>query len=600
MKIQSLISRRALFLIAATAIPLSETALANDFTALTHQCTRQNEQVRIEVVAESAEAELPCRVVFTPSSGEKQTFWRARFEHGFCVSKANAKQRLLEGDGWRCETSARTAWARAEARDATPGEQSHRPATGDVTQRQVLDDVDSFDLERFLREASPKTAVQLSLEEAVSSALRNNRDIQGVYLNRRRDVLFLEQAEDQFRPDLTIEASPNWRNAEGTSGELSSSVSTSLPTGGEISMSWINALSAETGTATFSGELTQPLLRGGGLDANLADLRRARLDFDSNELSILQTVIETVTQVISAHRALNLAQIEINVASRALERATEQKAVSEKLFDAGRIPRLDLVQNDADISQRKVEVSAAQLALENAHRDLLQVLDIETKAFLVAEESITDRDVDLDVDAALAIAFKTRPDYLGAKLGHQATELGMDVAKSEERWGLDAVVGADYQDSLYDTGNSFGRNGGDVDYRAGLRLSIPFGDVGRRQAVQLANLDILESDLSLVELTKSIETEIINLIANIDTLKDQIMLAERAETLAEDQLASERSKFSRGFSSTLDVIRLEDDLIAAQLTTLRSRVDYSETLAALDQALGTTLQSWAIEIRDGR
>ncbi len=526
--------------------------------------------------------------------------WRVKFEHGFCVSKANAKLRLLENDGWRCETSALTDWAKADGLDQSPDERRGQPASDDVTRHKVLDDADSFDLERFLREASADKAVLLSLEEAVSLALRNNRDIQGVYLNRRRDVLFLEQAEDQFQPDLTIEASPNWRNANGTSGELSSSVSARLPTGGEISLSWINALSDGTGTATLSGELTQPLLRGGGLNANLADLRRARLDFDSSKLSMLQTVSETVTAVISAHRALNLAQVEIDVANRALERAVEQKAVSEKLFDAGRIPRLDLVQNDADISRRKVDVSTAQLALENAGQDLLQFLDIETRAMLVADESIAEREVDLNVDEALAIAFNTRPDFLNAELGHQTTRLGLDVAKSEERWGLDAVVGADYEDSLYERESGFGRDESDVDYRAGLRLTIPFGDVERRQAVQLANLDIRESDLSLVELTKSIETEIANLIANIDTLKDQTLLAERAETLAEDQLAIERNKFSRGLSSTLDVIRLEDELIAAQLTTLRSRVDYSEALAALDQALGMTLQSWAIDVRDER
>ncbi len=585
------------------AVTFSGTALGDSAlhsTALTHQCTRQNEQARIDIIAESVKGELPCQVIFTPSSGEIRRLWRVKFEHGFCAREADAKRQSLEGEGWRCDTEVIAPWANAEAHRAPSGDRRNRsPEIADTeeAQRKVIDDAGSRDLEMLLSKTGLDQTVSLSLEEAVSLALRNNRDIRGGYLNRIRDVLNLRQAEDQFQPDLTIEASPNWQNAAGTSGEILSSLSTSLPTGGEISMSWANALSDQTGTATLSGEVTQPLLRGGGLDANLADLRQARLNFDAGKLNLLQAVSDTVTQVISAHRALNLAQIEIDVAKRALERAEEQKAVSEKLFQAGRIPRLDLVQNDADISRRKVDVSIAQLALENAHRDLLQLLDIETPATLLADESTTDREIGLDTKTALAIAFNNRPDFLGAQLGHQATKLGLEVAKSEERWGLDAVVGADYQDRLYDTGSGFGKDDSDVDYRAGLRLSIPFGDVGRRQAVQLANLDIRESDLSLIELTKSIETEIANLIANIDTLKGQIVLAQRAETLARDQLASERAKFSRGFSSTLDVIRLEDELIDAQLTTFRSEVAYSETLAQLDQALGTTLRSWAIEIR---
>jgi len=603
MKTQSMSAIRILFCLTVPAVALSGTATAESAlqsTALTHQCTRQHEQARIDIIAENADGELPCQVVLTPSSGESRTLWRVKFEHGFCAREADATRRSLEGEGWRCETNVLAPWAKAKAHQVSPSDPQNQLteiADAKTSQRKILDNADSRGLETLLSETGSRQTVSLSLEEAVSLALRNNRDIQGGYLNRIRDVLNLEQAEDQFQPDLTIEASPNWQNAAGTSGEIVTSLSTSLPTGGEISMSWANALNDETGTATLSGEMTQPLLRGGGPDANLSDLRQARLNFDASKLNLLQGVSDTVTQVISAHRALNLAQIEIELAKRALERAEEQKIVSEKLFQAGRIPYVDLVQNDADISRRKVDVSITQLALENAHRDLLQLLDIETPATLLAEESTTDREINLDTKTALAIAFNNRSDFLGAQLGHQATKLGLDVAKSEQRWGLDAVVGADYQNSLYDTGNSFGRESGDVDYRAGLRLSIPFGDVGRRQAVQLANLDIRESDLSLIELTKSIETEIANLIANIDTLKRQIVLAERAEALAGDQLASERAKFSRGFSSTLDVIRLEDELIDAQLTTFRSEVDYSEALAQFDQALGTTLKSWAIEVR---
>jgi len=83
-------------------------------------------------------------------------------------------------------------------------------------------------------------------------------------------------------------------------------------------------------------------------------------------------------------------------------------------------------------------------------------------------------------------------------------------------------------------------------------------------------------------------------------LNSQKALAERAEALAEDQLEAERAKFSRGLSSTLDVISLEDALIDAQRATFLTKVDYSNSLTELDQALGTTLTSWAIDLKSER
>jgi len=588
--------------IGALALTMGSVLAEEQAAALVHQCTRDDEKVRVEVVAERLKGELPCRVVLIPPAGAPEILWRVQFERGMCVNKADRKRWLLETDGWHCETEIKAPWAKVNQGDQPGTEETAAVPTvsdDDSLPQGITEQADSRDLETLLFEAGSDQHVSLSLEESVSLALRNNRDIEGGYLSRVRDVLGLEQAEDQFRPDLTIDGGPDWDNTGGLVGDVSTTISTELPTGGDISLSWDNRLADDIGTATVSGELSQPLLRGAGLGANLADLRAARIDFDIGKLALEETVTGTITQVIIAHRSLNLAQIEIDVATRALKRAKEQKRVSQKLFEAGRIPRLDLVQNNAEIATREVDLASTDLALEDARRNLLQLLDIDTAASLVAEDSTTDRVIEIDAETALAIAFDNRPDFLRARLDDQAIRLGLEIARSEERWGLDAVIGADYQDNLYSNGDRFADDQ-DVDYRAGLRLNIPFGDVGRRQSVDLAKLDIKGGELSLIELRNSIETEITSLIANIGTLNSQKALAERAEALAEDQLEAERAKFSRGLSSTLDVISLEDALIDAQRATFLTKVDYSNSLTELDQALGTTLTSWAIDLKSER
>jgi len=444
--------------------------------------------------------------------------------------------------------------------------------------------------------SAPGHALSLSLEETVSLALRNNRDIESAYLDRTRDDLDLALAEDQFRPDLVIDSSPEYSRSGGRRATVGSTLSSELPTGGDISLSWTNSFDSDRGETALAAEIVQPLWRGGGLDANLADIRSARLRFDRGLLSLRAGIIDTITNVILAHRALTLAQFEVDLAARSLQRAKDQQRANKRLLEAGRIARFDMVQNQTNIAIRKVDLASTKLALEDAHRNLLQLLDIETGVQLIAKDASTDRPLDVDREQALAIAFANRPDFLEAQLSSEERRLALDVARSEgRRIGVDAVLGASYDDTLF-TDDEFDR-GAFSDYQAGLRLNIPFGDVGRQQSLQRALLDIRADKISLAEIQNSIENDITNLVANITTAKSRIDLAERAEFLAEAQLKAERTKFSRGLSSTLDVILLEDDLIQSQLSTLNARVTYSDALTELDRALGMTLDSWGVELR---
>lgn len=556
------------------------------------------------MVPERDKGELPCRVLFETEGETPEELWRVQYERGLCARKAGRKRDLLEAGGWRCETEVIASWAR----DGAGGGREDRlvdverptddapAASGPDPAGRLIDGADALALEGDLVDSAPGRALSLSLEESVSLALRNNRGIESAYLDRTRDALELELAEDQFLPDLEIGGGPVTSRSGGRRATVDTTLTSQLPTGGDISLSWTNSLDSDRGETAVSAEIVQPLWRGGGLDANLADIRSARLRFDRGLLNLRAGIIDTITEVILAHRALTLAQFEVDLAVRSLERANGQQHANQRLLEAGRIARFDAVQNQANIAIRQVDLASAELDLEDTRRNLLQLLDIETGVQLIAKDASTDRPLNVNREQALAIAFANRPDFLEAQLSSEEASLALDVARSEgRRIGVDAVLGASHDDTLF-ADDDFDRNGF-TDYQASLRLNIPFGDVARRQSLQRALLDIRADKINFEEVKNSIENDITNLVANIATAKSRIDLAERAEILAEAQLKAERIKFARGLSSTLDVILLEDDLIESQLSTLNARVTYSDALTELDRALGMTLDSWGIELK---
>lgn len=576
--------------------------------AVIYHCRLDDAQAVIEIVPERPKGELPCQVVFTDEDGQSRQLWRVAFERGLCVAKAERKRELLEIAGWQCALSVTAPWARRqldEGRQTAAGSirETSRSAEGTTAadadrSGRLIDDDAALALENQLAPGQSRRALSLSLEESVSLALRNNRDIESAYLTRTRDALALELAEDEFWPDLEIDAGPTLQRFDDNVVDVETSVTTRLPTGGDISLAWSNQLTRDQGGTSISGEVTQPLWRGSGLDANLADLKNARLNYDRGLLALRGRIIDTVTDVIFAHRALTQAQFRVDVAIRSLKRAEDQQRFNQRLLETGRIARFDAVQNEANIAIREVDLATSRLDLEDARRNLLQLLDIDTDIPLLAEEAVTDRGLTFDRQTALSIAFANRPDFLDAQISDRQTRLALDTARSQGRQlGLDAVLSASRDDVLFSDEDDVFDDGGRTDYRAGLRLNIPFGDVERQQSIQQAILDIRENRLTLREVENSIENDIANLFANIVTAKSRIALAERAESLAEAQLEAERTKFSRGLSSTLDVISLEDSLVDTQLSTLEARVVYSDALTELDRALGMTLDSWTIQLR---
>ena len=76
----------------------------------------------------------------------------------------------------------------------------------------------------------------------------------------------------------------------------------------------------------------------------------------------------------------------------------------------------------------------------------------------------------------------------------------------------------------------------------------------------------------------------------------RIELARRARELAEQQLEVERSKLAQGLTSAYQLTSVENDVVQAQNGELDAVVSYLDALMSLDRTLGTTLQTWGIEV----
>ena len=459
-------------------------------------------------------------------------------------------------------------------------------------------------------ETTPSAPMELTLEDGIALALKNNRRLIQSSLDRAVQRFALKVAEDKFRPDARISTyrrfesereGDGWRNA-GTG--VSYSVSMRIPTGGEFALtnSVVSPASGNNGSgygSTLTFSFTQPLLRGAGIAVNRASVRIARLREEINILVFKRTIEGVVASAVRAYRNLIRAQRRLKISARSLKRTRDLLAINQLLIETGRMAKLEVLQTEADVANRELSLIEAENAHDGARLALIDILDIDSQTQLRPTDALEITPVKPDFQSSLAQALEHRPDYLQALLRLESAEHQLLLAKNNRLWDLSLTLSADVageRDGIGDAIAESLRGIDDGNHRAGLELSVPIGDLTRKQRLLGAKTALEQSRLGLAELRQSIEIAVRNAVRDVDVRLRQVDLARRARELAQRKLDTERGKLRLGLSTNFQMIIFEDDLVRAQEGDVNAAIAYLDALTRLDQTVGTTLRTWRIDV----
>ena len=378
-----------------------------------------------------------------------------------------------------------------------------------------------------------------------------------------------------------------------------------LPTGGAFAVGLHNAFqdfgTHDAYTAVPSLRFIQPLLRGGGVDVATANLRNARRQEEINVLTFKAVVIGIVNTVVSAYRSFIQSRRQLEISDRSLQRAREQLAVNQLLIQTGRMAESDAVQTEADIANRELNLTETRNRLDAARLSLINVLDIDSRTLIEPTESLTTAPVSPDLSDSLDTAFAHRPDYLQGLLYLENIKTNVVVAENNRLWDLSLSASASASGSRKSFRRTLGSALGDVvnrgRYGVGLELRIPFyGDLTRQQQYVRAHTALQQTERALEELRQNIDIEVRNAVRDVEVRLRQVELAQRARELAEQKIAIEREKLTLGLSTNFQLVVFEDDLVKAQNSEVNAIIAYLNALTAFDRTLGTTLDTWQIDI----
>ncbi|MBL7481664.1 TolC family protein [Legionella sp. 27fs60] len=461
--------------------------------------------------------------------------------------------------------------------------------------------------------ARKKNIVRLTIREAILLALRYNPNIQNAELDRIIQRYQLRLANNEFELQYALGAQGMIQKStfDGIGTSTTNTFLASPELGLKTKLGTKGSLAIDNNVGVNNSynpvlnlSVTQPLLRGFGPSANEAGLLDAIDNEWINKLSLQQSVVDQITQVIIAYRALILSGNNLQNQRLQLKEAKKSYEINEKKIEAGQLEPTGNIQQSYQIESLSLLVEQGENDFKTAAQDLLQTIGLDPEMHLSVPSDVTLKELVVpDLHQSIELALNHNVQYLAHKMALRADERAYKVAKNQQLWQLD-LSGNVQSGTVNDvTGTNTGvrgiYNGNNITESARVTLTVPLHDIGRRSQLISAKLKLEKDRINLIAAKRALVTNITNIINSIQSLAKRYELAKKQVKLAEKSYALEKKKQQAGISSALDVNNTQNQLIQAQSGLIGAKIAYLNQLSALQRTLGTTLDYWQIKLRYG-
>jgi outer membrane protein len=490
--------------------------------------------------------------------------------------------------------------------------------------------------------------VRLSLDETVKLALDNNLDIAVQRLNPQINDIAIASIRAVYHPSLTSQVTTGSTTNASTSTIIGNAVGTGVDTGtttynggiaqslawggGSLSVQLNNTRQTTTGLTSlynpqyspfWSGQYTQPLLRGFKIDSTRQQLQVTKLTRDISDVQLRASIINTLSNVRNAYWDYVFAVQSVQVAQQSV--ALSQKLVEDNQtrVQVGTMAPLDVVQAQSELATNQQALVTAQSSRRTNELALKRLIvsgttDPNWGAALDPTDRPEFRPETVDVEAAVRRALNERTDVAIVKKSVESNDVTLRYLKDQLMpqadlvglYGMSGVGGTQF----VTTGNGVTRTitgtipGGYGDalstlfrnnyprWQVSMNFSYPLGLSTQEASVARARVQLSQVEAQVKQVELQVATEVTNAAITVQNTVEAVQAAQAARELTQRKLDAEQSKFEVGMSTNYFVVQAQRDLAAAQNSELQAVLNYRKAIVELERNQQTTLQSANITI----
>jgi len=130
-----------------------------------------------------------------------------------------------------------------------------------------------------------------------------------------------------------------------------------------------------------------------------------------------------------------------------------------------------------------------------------------------------------------------------------------------------------------------------------LAYTIPLGNnLLLKRAVLSARTKLRQAQINLDQIKLQLENQVVSDIQNLAILKKSLERSNEAFVVSQENARNADAKFNEGLISAFELTQIENNLINARVQAFNSKIAYITGLANFDNSLGTTIDTWKIDI----
>jgi outer membrane protein TolC len=375
--------------------------------------------------------------------------------------------------------------------------------------------------------------------------------------------------------------------------------------------------------ATASLSFKQPLLKGLGSDVALAGEHKAEIAAAKATVEGQLAAEKLILDVVTAYWDLANASYEVDVRAEALDLARKHEQLARQEIRAGATESNALDTVNYEIAVREEALLTAKLTFEEKSLDLRRKagLEIGRRDIVIRPADPLELDgQEWDVDQVIAQSHKVNRQLAAITLDKKSADIEVDVARNAMLPEINLSVqgtllatgdtAADAFDGL--GGNSNNTNssmatsmnpttnpGFGYQVMAGLTMTFELSGAAKAaHAAALARRHLL--DIQRVDKEREIDAQVVTAAKAVISDRTRVALADKAVSIAENNVRAERAKFVTNHGSTnFQVMQVQTKLVEARLRRGQAVAAYRTAVAKLQFLSGTLLDAYKIHIRTG-
>lgn len=488
--------------------------------------------------------------------------------------------------------------------------------------------------------------IPLSLTDCLEIAMRNNLNVAVEVLNPELSDLSVSQAKEKFLPQLSLgfgnrntdTPSYSWLEATGSVTasyqEYQAQFLQEIPTGGRLDISLYSYKSDSTAKfqtinprygSRLTFNFTQPLLKNFGFKNSKKEIIVAKNNVEISDARFQTVLMDTVYNVEQAYLYLAYSIANLEVMQSSLELAQDLLAKNKREVEVGTLAPIEVLTAQAEVATREADILHAEVQVKNYEDQLKTLINLEEEhagmtGRIIPTDKPTYAEYKITVDEALRIGMQNRPDLRelrwdlenkNIEVGYTRNQLLPDLSLVASYWSpgisgtrifyeddnplSENVIGVAPGNSTDALKDAFGFKYNN--WYVGLTLTVPTNTLFSRAEHAQARVNQEKSQLTLKNAEQQIFLEIRNAVRLVETNFKRIAAYNVARELAEKKLEAEDKKLQVGLTTNYIVLQHQRDLATARSNELRAIAEYILAQAALEKAMGVSLENKNIRFR---